>query len=84
MPYTIQFADSTEKNPIEIADGVIDSTSTSIKIPGKGAVGYGQAIAESLVRLLENFANGSAPANAVEGQIWYLWWENHSCKHEAQ
>jgi len=71
MPYTIQFADSTEKNPIEIADGVIDSTSTSIQIPGKGAVGYGQAIAESLVRLLENFANSSAPANAVEGQIWY-------------
>lgn len=70
MSYTIQFSDSAEKNPITVEDKTIN-TETSLKIPGRQSTGYGAAIAENLLHLLENFAAPSSPSNPVEGQLWF-------------
>lgn len=70
MAYTIEFSDNTTKNPIEVEDNTIN-TETSIKLPGKNSLGYGQVIAEDLIRLLENFASPVEPTNPIEGQLWY-------------
>ena len=70
MPYTIEFSDNTAKNPIEVEDNTIN-TETSLKIPGKNSLGYGQVIAEDLIRLLENFSSPLEPTNPIEGQLWY-------------
>ena len=70
MAYTIEFSDNTTKNPIEIEDNTIN-TETSLKLPGKNSLGYGQVIAENLIRLLENFASPVEPINPIEGQVWY-------------
>lgn len=69
MAYTIDFSDGS-KNPITVEDNTINNE-TSLKIPGKNSLGYGQVIAEDLIRLLENFASGLEPANPVEGQLWF-------------
>ena len=70
MAYTIQYTDSAEKDPIVIEDQTIN-TDTSIKLPGRNSTGYGAAIAEDLLHLLENFASPTEPNNAIEGQLWY-------------
>jgi microcystin-dependent protein len=70
MAYTIQFTDSADKDPIVVEDQTINTT-TSIKLPGRNSTGYGAAIAEDLLHLLEHFAGPSEPTNAVEGQLWY-------------
>ena len=69
MSYTIDFSDGS-KNPITVEDNTINNE-TSLSIPGKNSLGYGQVIAEDLIRLLENFANVLEPDNPVEGQLWY-------------
>lgn len=70
MAYTIQFTDSSNKDPIIVEDGTIN-TETSIGLPGKNSTGYGQVIAEDLLHILENFASPSEPSAPVEGQLWY-------------
>lgn len=70
MSYTIDYSDSVSKNPITVEDNTIN-TETSLKIPGKNSLGYGQVMGENLLRLLENFASPIEPANPVEGQLWY-------------
>jgi hypothetical protein len=50
------------------------NTETSLQLVGKDYFGYGEAIAQNFVDLLENFATDntvSGPANAVAGQLWY-------------
>lgn len=54
-----------------VEDGTIDSISTSIKLVGKGTQNYGEYIAENSVIMLENFANTTAPAYPLAGQLWY-------------
>lgn len=53
-----------------IADGTIDNT-TDLTLIGKNYSGYGELLNENLVKLLENFANSSAPANKLAGQLWW-------------
>lgn len=57
--------------PASIPEGSINSTSTSLKLPGRGIPNYGELIAENFVHILENFAGPSQPLNPVVGQIWY-------------
>src|SRR5271167_2530556 len=45
--------------------------STSIVLTGQGWSGYGQIQQENYIRLMENFASESAPANPTVGQMWY-------------
>jgi microcystin-dependent protein len=70
MAYTIQFTDSSNKDPIVVEDGTIN-TETTLSLPGKNSTGYGQVIAEDLLHLLENFASPTEPSRPVEGQLWY-------------
>lgn len=58
-----------------IADGTIDTVSTSITLLGKGFNNYGEIVAENWVQMVENFASPDGtnvgPANALQGQLWY-------------
>lgn len=69
MSYIVRRTNGTTL--VEIADQTVDTTSTSLSLIGRGAPKYGQAIAEDLVHLLENFAAPTAPTNPMVGQQWY-------------
>jgi len=58
-----------------VNDNTENSTSTSLIFIGKNYVGYGLALNENFLYLLENFSNtvGMYPANPVPGQ---LFWDN--------
>ena len=66
MAYTINKNGGT----ISVADDTLN-TETSLRLVGKDYIGYGQAIAQNSVSLLENFASETAPSNPIEGQIWW-------------
>ena len=69
MAYTINNTFGTTL--VTLADGTIDTTTTDLALFGKGYAGFGERLNENLVKLLENFANTSAPANKQKGQLWY-------------
>ena len=46
---------------VNLADGQIDVNSTDITLIGKNYSGFGEAINENFVKMLENFASPSAP-----------------------
>jgi hypothetical protein len=56
---------------VAIADRTLNTTATSIKLPGRDYPRYGEPVVEDLVWMLENFAGSSAPANPMQGQIWF-------------
>ena len=56
---------------VTLADGTIDVATTDLTLFGKGYAGFGEKLNENLVQLLENFNNTSAPANKIQGQLWY-------------
>ena len=68
MAYTIR--NTRNQLVATVADGAVDST-TNIRLIGKNYVGYGTALNENLIALLENFANSSAPTKPVAGMLWY-------------
>lgn len=69
MAYTIVKSDGTVLTTI--ADGTINTTSTSLGLPGRNYAGYGQSLDTNQVHLLENFADGTPPPNPLRGQLWY-------------
>ena len=69
MSYIVNLPDGTLLTTI--LDGTVDNTASSLTLVGRNYSGYGEIIAEDLVALLVNFADNSAPNNALEGQIWY-------------
>jgi hypothetical protein len=58
-------------NIITIADGTIDTTSTTLALPGRNYSGYGQPVDQDLIRLLEHFASSSVPTKPLAGQLWF-------------
>jgi hypothetical protein len=56
---------------VTLPDGTIDVATTDLTLIGKGYAGFGEKLNENLVKLLENFNNTTAPANKVQGQMWY-------------
>ena len=72
MSYQVRYSETNnpQKTTIVVEDQTRD-TSTSLTFVGKNYAGYAQDIAENFLHLLENFAKNSAPANPVEGQLWY-------------
>jgi len=68
MAYEIN---KTNGNAITILDGTKNTTSTSLTLVGRLSQFYGEAFNENFVRLLENFALGSAPSYPIIGQLWY-------------
>lgn len=69
MAYTIVKSDGTILTTI--ADGTINTTSTSVGLPGRNYAGYGQQLDTNFVHQLENFADTIPPANPLTGQLWY-------------
>jgi hypothetical protein len=69
MAYTIVKSDGTVLTTIP--DGTIDTTSTSLGLPGRSFSGYGQAQDTNFVHLTENFAASTPPPNPIRGQLWY-------------
>lgn len=71
MAYTVNKTDNTASpNQYIVQDGVIN-TQTDLSLIGKGYAGYGEAIAENFLHLLENFSNSTAPTSPIQGQLWY-------------
>ena len=71
MAYTVNKTDSTAvPNSYTVQDSVVNSQ-TDLSLIGKGYAGYGEAIAENFLHLLENFSNDSAPTKPITGQLWY-------------
>jgi len=69
MAYTIVKSDGTVLTTI--ADGTINTTSTSLGLPGRNYAGYGQSLDTNFVHMIENFASSTAPSNPLRGQLWY-------------
>ena len=69
MAYTINKTDGTIL--ATVADGQIDELSTDITLIGKNYSGFGEAINENFIKILENFSSSSQPINPVRGQIWF-------------
>ena len=69
MSYTVNKTDGTVLTIV--GDGTVDNTSTDITLVGRKYSGYGEVLNENLVKILESFANRTAPTNPLEGQIWY-------------
>lgn len=69
MAYTIIRSNGTVLTTIQ--DGTINTTSTSLGLPGRNYAGYGQTQDTNFVRMVENFANDSPPANPLKGQLWF-------------
>lgn len=54
-----------------VADGTIDTSTADLTFVGRNYDGYGEILNENYVKLLENFANTTAPANPITGQCWW-------------
>jgi len=69
MSYQLNKTDGTIL--VELVDGRLDTSSTNLTLVGRGYRGYGEVFNENFIKLLENFANTSAPSNPLRGQIWW-------------
>ena len=69
MAYTIVKSDGTVLT--SIADGTINTTSTSVGLPGRNYAGYGQTLDTNFVHQIESYAAATPPSNPLRGQLWY-------------
>ena len=69
MAYTINKTDGIKL--VTLRDGTVDVATTDLALFGKGYAGFGERLNENFVKMLENFANTTAPANKIRGQLWY-------------
>ena len=69
MAYTIVKSDGTVLT--SIPDGTINTTSTSLGLPGRNYAGYGQTLDTNFVHVIENFADNNPPSNPLRGQLWF-------------
>jgi len=70
MAYQIRFTDQINNQALTVDDNTTNDV-TDLNFPGRNTTGYGQAIGENFLHLLENFANTSEPTKPVKGQLWY-------------
>jgi hypothetical protein len=69
VPYQVVKSDGSVL--VNLADDIADH-STSLTLLGRNFAGYGTAIADNFVRLLENGStNGTPPLKPLKGQLWY-------------
>jgi hypothetical protein len=69
MAYQINLTDGTLIT--SVPDGQIDENTTSLSLIGKNFSGFGEALNENFIKLLENFASTTPPSPSIRGQIWY-------------
>ena len=70
MAYQIRFTDQINNQTLTVDDNTTNDV-TDLNFPGRNTTGYGQAIGENFLHLLENFANTSEPTKPIKGQLWY-------------
>ena len=70
MAYTIVKSDGTVLT--SIADGTINTTSTSVGLPGRNYAGYGQTLDTNFVHQIESYAASTPPSNPLRGQFNWL------------
>lgn len=68
MPYNITHTNGALY--ASIGDGVVDNR-LGLSLIGKNYHNYGELIANNFLRLLENQANDTQPANPIAGQLWW-------------
>lgn len=54
-----------------VADSTLNTTSSSIRIPGSYYENYGQAVMEDILWVMQNFAGLVEPPYPVVGQTWF-------------
>jgi hypothetical protein len=54
-----------------VADGTVNTSSTSLTLIGKNYAGYGIFLNENYIQILENFSNSTPPSAPLTGQLWY-------------
>lgn len=69
MAYSIVKSDGTILTTIP--DGTINTTVTSLGLPGRNYAGYGQSMDTNFVHILENFSASTPPPNPLRGQLWF-------------
>jgi hypothetical protein len=69
MAYTVTTTNGTVITTV--ADGTVNTTSTSLTLIGKNYAGYGIFLNENYVKILENFSNTTPPTAPLTGQLWY-------------
>ena len=69
MAYTINKTDGTIL--ATVTDGTVNTTATNLTLIGKSYQGWGEAINENYVRLLESSASTSSPIAPLTGQLWF-------------
>ena len=69
MAYTIRRSDGTVLCTIQ--DGTINTTSSSLGLPGRNKSSYGEILDTNFVKQLESFASASPPPNPLRGQLWF-------------
>ena len=67
MAYQINKTDGTIVSTV--ADGQIDNISTDITLIGKNYSGFGEVLNENFIKILENFANVTAPTAPLKGRF---------------
>ena len=68
MPYILNKTNGAILTTIE--DASLDVT-TNLTFVGRNYSGYGEAVNENFLKLLENFANTTEPSKPVMGQLWF-------------
>lgn len=56
---------------VSLPDSQLNTTYTSLALPGRNLSNYGLSLNQNLVNLLQNFASINSPANPQQGQLWY-------------
>lgn len=69
MGLIVKHSDGSEF--LNIPNKTYDDVSTSLRLPGKGVLNWGEAYVNNFVHLLENFASTTEPNNPQVGQLWY-------------
>jgi hypothetical protein len=72
MAYTIYNSDGTAVL-LTLAEGEVDSVTTSLDLIGKNLNNYGQYVNQNFVKLLTNFASptNAEPISPQVGQLWF-------------
>tara|TARA_R110000868_G_scaffold22642_4_gene92809 strand:- start:3641 stop:4726 length:1086 start_codon:yes stop_codon:yes gene_type:complete len=61
----------TGKGNVSLSDSQLNTTLTSLALPGRNTNNWGLSWNQNLVNLLQNFASINSPANPQQGQLWY-------------
>ena len=68
MPYILNKTNGASVTTVQ--DASLDTT-TDLTFLGRNYAGYGETQNENFLKLLENFANTTAPLKAITGELWF-------------